>query len=497
MARIRLAGVGFSHPDAAPLFSDLSVDVTRGWTAIAGPNGAGKSTFLGLIAGTLSPSRGQVLREPAEATIAFCRQTLEAASAEITAFAHCWERPAQRARARFGLEPEQLDRWATLSPGERQRWQVAAALDAAPDVLLLDEPTNHLDASAREAMASSLRAFHGVGLIVAHDRAFLDALVTRTLWVEGGEVTSFTGTYSEARAQMDADIERRSHVQRERRKELGRVKREQDARTRRLRSAEAQLSTRARMKGPKDSDSRSILSQGKAEAGAAAHARSVATMNGRVARAEEALVQSRVPEALGRSLFVDWVPSPRKALIRTEQGALYAGERLLLDRASLVLERDARIHLAGDNGAGKTTFLEALLAQWTLPRERLLYLPQELSESEVVAARDRLHARSPEERGRLLSVVAALGVAPERLLAGGSLSPGEARKLLLAEGLARSVWCVFLDEPTNHLDVPSIERLEAALSGYPGALVLVTHDARLAERTTAERWTLGGGRLVR
>src|SRR5690606_42131675 len=110
---------------------------------------------------------------------------------------------------------------------------------------------------------------------------------------------------------------------------------------------------------------------------------------------------------------------------------------------------------------------------------------------------DRVRALCPDERGRALSLVAALGVAPERLLASQDPSPGEAKKLLLAEALARRAWCVMLDEPTNHLDVPSIERLEAALAQYPGALVLVTHDARLAERTTTERWSLSEGRLTR
>jgi ATPase subunit of ABC transporter with duplicated ATPase domains len=101
----------------------------------------------------------------------------------------------------------------------------------------------------------------------------------------------------------------------------------------------------------------------------------------------------------------------------------------------------------------------------------------------------------PDARGRLLGVVAALGVEPARLLRTREPSPGEAKKLLLAEGLARHVWCAVLDEPTNHLDVPSIERLERALGAFPGALLLVTHDERMAEVTTGATWLIESGRL--
>jgi ATPase subunit of ABC transporter with duplicated ATPase domains len=98
-------------------------------------------------------------------------------------------------------------------------------------------------------------------------------------------------------------------------------------------------------------------------------------------------------------------------------------------------------------------------------------------------------------RGRVLSLVAALGVDPDRLLASAAPSPGEARKLALALGLGRHAWCLVLDEPTNHLDLPSIERLEEALVAYPGALVLVSHDDRFAGACTATTWRVTGGQV--
>ena len=92
-----------------------------------------------------------------------------------------------------------------------------------------------------------------------------------------------------------------------------------------------------------------------------------------------------------------------------------------------------------------------------------------------------------------MSIVALLGANPSAILESDQPSPGEARKVALALGLGTPKWLLILDEPTNHLDLPSIERLEAALAGYPGALILITHDDHLAERVTTETWTVTNG----
>lgn len=96
----------------------------------------------------------------------------------------------------------------------------------------------------------------------------------------------------------------------------------------------------------------------------------------------------------------------------------------------------------------------------------------------------------------MLGTLANLGVDPDRVLASDDPSPGEARKLALAYALGRAVALVVLDESTNHLDLPSIERLEDALVAYEGTLLLVTHDERLAMRTTDVVWELTGDRVV-
>src|SRR4029453_18515985 len=116
--------------------------------------------------------------------------------------------------------------------------------------------------------------------------------------------------------------------------------------------------------------------------------------------------------------------------------------------------------------------------------------PQELGAGDAHVLLATLRSLCPEERGHALALLAGLGVEPSNVLASACLSPGEARKLLLAMGLAREVWAVVLDEPTNHLDLPSIERLEETLAAYLGALLLVTHDDHLARRVTSTRWAI-------
>ena len=198
---------------------------------------------------------------------------------------------------------------------------------------------------------------------------------------------------------------------------------------------------------------------------------------------------------LGRSLFVGFEPSanPVLAALRTPQ--LCAGDHPVLEDVDVQLRREHRVLVTGPNGSGKTTLVKALLAASPVPLERLLYLPQEISAEREAGILERVRSLPLDERGRVLTAVAALGVDPERLLESRRPSPGEARKLLLALGMGRHCWGMVLDEPTNHLDLPSVERLEQALAAYPGALLVVTHDADFARACTQSEWVLEDRRL--
>jgi ATPase subunit of ABC transporter with duplicated ATPase domains len=495
MSSVRLADLSFRHHPAEPLLDGLTAHAPTGWTAIVGSNGAGKTTLLHLLAGQLTPDGGTVLTEPREAILRHCPQEVSHCSAEVSAFANAMEGEAIRLRGWLHLEPEELSRWETLSPGERKRWQVGAALAADPDVLLLDEPTNHLDTAARTWLLDVLARFRGVGILVSHDRDLMDRLVTQVWRLEHGRLESYRGGWSDARTQWEAEA-----IVRHQAREAAKGDRDRAAarldRTRRDReAAEGQRNAGRRMKDKHDSDARGLGADFAAARAERALGRGVTTQRRALEAADARLGAHETRREVGRSLFVAWDPPPKATLGTLPGATLSLGPTRVLDVSEVTLARDTRVRLEGPNGAGKTTLLRALVAGLSIPEERLLWLPQDLPPEHGAALLAETRALPVEVRGRVLQLVAALGVDPDRLLATDRPSPGEARKLALALGLGRHAWLVLLDEPTNHLDLPAIERLEEALVAYPGALVIVSHDPRFALEAVRERWVIREGRV--
>jgi ATPase subunit of ABC transporter with duplicated ATPase domains len=476
---LQVSDLSFAHSDAAPVLTAASFTLPVGITGVVGPNGSGKSTLLSLLAGALRPRAGSV-RVPGP--VARCPQE-PALDDAVRAFAWGWIDGAWAVQARLGLDPAALDRWEACSPGERRRWQLGAALAAAPATLLLDEPTNHLDADGRAWLVEALRAFRGIAVVVTHDRALSDAVCARTLRLRDAEVRLTAGGYSAAKAVWDAEEARVREVLAgatqaadRARRHLADARRERDG---------AAAGAKTRPKGPRDSDGRSLNRKGRAERALATASRRVAVARGEAARAAEVREATTRPGVDGAPLALPSAPGA-PARVLAWRGELRVGSRAVPD-VEVVVRRGERWHVDGPNGSGKSTLLRALYAGCALPAERILWVPQELDPARTAARLAAVRALPGAARGRVGEVLAALGVAPERVLASGNPSPGEARKLALAEGLARGAWLALLDEPTNHLDLPSIERLQAALAAWDGALVLVSHDLPLAAAVTTRR----------
>jgi len=183
-------------------------------------------------------------------------------------------------------------------------------------------------------------------------------------------------------------------------------------------------------------------------------------------------------------------PAPQPTLLQLDAGSLPLGENRHLAFDEIIIQRSDRIALVGPNGSGKSTLVKHLLAHLSIPMDRRVYVPQEITAQESEAILEETKAQTGERLGRVLTWVNRLGSDPRRLLDSERPSPGEIRKLLLASHIALDPHLIVLDEPTNHMDLPSIECIEDALAEARCALLLVSHDEVFLGKLTTWRWSI-------
>ena len=485
--QLNLSNVEYAYPASTePTLRGVTATFPQGWTGIVGDNGSGKTTLALIACGMLIPDSGSVSTMPLSQ---YCAQSPNHPPGNLEDFALSYDDTAVRLRRDLLLDDEWAWRYETLSCGQQKRLQVACALWAKPDVLVMDEPTNHVDAPTREAICIALGSFKGIGLLISHDRELLDMLCSRCMFVSNGSATMRPGGYTQASGQ--ASLERASavHAREVARREKARIERE--AIRRREEASRSAGKRSLRGVGKHDSDARckkriAVVSGQDGKAG-----RLSSRMEARLATAEARLAATRVEKRYDADVWLDAAPSRRRVLLRMEPQTLALGDATLSVPA-LHIDNSDHIGLVGRNGVGKSTLVR-LIAKSLPDATRVLYIPQEPTEEQKRAAADSLRSLDRTERGRVLSVIAQLNSEPERILESSEVSPGEMRKLMLALGIMDKPELVIMDEPTNHLDLGSIEALERVLGSYPGALLLVSHDAGLIRAVTNITWTIREG----
>jgi len=245
------------------------------------------------------------------------------------------------------------------------------------------------------------------------------------------------------------------------------------------------------MKDANDRDATSMAADFKFRTAQKSKGREIERLGSALERMETESVIEVARDSL-RDVRFPWDDRLASRKLALPAGDLTAPDGSRIGHGGVVVDGRMRVRLEGPNGSGKSTVLAALAAS---ARDGVAYLPQEPDEIQDLELLRRLREASPQDRGRITTLAAALGASGDALLRTSRPSPGEARKLRVAAMLGGASWILLLDEPTNHLDAASIQVLQEALERWPGALVVATHDERLAMAVTRQTWSLRQGWL--
>lgn len=503
MSLLRIEDLSFSIAGRALLDrAGLVVDPGRK-VGLIGRNGAGKSTLLKLVAGIYAPDGGTVRLAsrarlgtvaqeapsgaitPAEVVLAadIERSALleEAARAVPERLAEIHERlisidagsaPARAGAILAGLgfdEAAQSRPMSSFSGGWRMRVALAAALFAAPDLLLLDEPTNHLDLEATLWLETWLARFSGAVLMVSHDRDLLDRAVDSIAHLDRGKITLTPGGFAEF-------VRIRTEHAEQQNREAARI-----------------AAQRAHMQA--------FVDRFRAKATKARQAQSRLKALSRMP-----VIDTIVEDAPTRFSFPE--PKPlAPPLLSLDRVTLGYDDRPVLREVSLRIDMEDRVALLGANGNGKSTLAKALAGRLD-PMAGMAFRTRGITVGYFAQHQEDDLDLSDTPLGHLARALPKATVTELRAQAArfgldadrvetevGQLSGGEKARLLLALATQDAPQVLILDEPTNHLDIDAREALVRAITDFPGAVILVTHDTHLIDLVADRLLLVSEGRV--
>jgi ATPase subunit of ABC transporter with duplicated ATPase domains len=489
---IRTVDLGKAY-GARALFEGVSLELNEGSRyGLVGANGSGKTTFIRIVSGD-EPATSGTVSIPKRARVGVLRQdhflddqalilhvammgdsmvwkALEERAkiidhegdasklAELEDLISTHDGYTLEARATSILEglgiplASHQQKLATLSGGFKLRVLLAQVLIGGPDVLLLDEPTNHLDILSIRWLEKFLAGYRGTALVISHDQRFLDNIATHILDVDYGTVTSYVGNYAKFVIEKQAVRER---------------KEAEIARQQKIIAEKRAFVDRFGAKATKAKQAQSRLKQ--------------------IEKIEvEELAQTSRREPLFR--FTQERPSGKEVLELEGISKTY-GQKVVLHDVSLTVRRGEKLAVIGPNGLGKSTLLKIIMDRIPADRGkvrlghevRLGYFAQdhhELLQSDKMTPLEYVWEACPSEgtatvRGMLGRVLFS-GEDVQKPV--GSLSGGEAARLIFCKIIAEKPNVLVLDEPTNHLDLEAIAALVEGLKAFEGTVIFVSHD---------------------
>ena len=481
-----------------PLFEGVELSINKGErAALVGRNGAGKSTLMKIVDGRIDPDLGEVWLQPGTRVVTVEQEPDFGAFETLLDFT--MDHPVRdthsvtrveividQYRAEAELMKMQLDPSAnpsTLSGGQQRRAALARAFAADPDILLLDEPTNHLDVPMINLIESRIKAFRGAVLLVSHDRKFLEAVSTNTLWLRQGTVRKSSRGY----AHFDAWA---TEIEAEEERTLARMKTQ-------LKDEQRWLA-----RGVTGRRKRNMGRLGRLKDMRAEHARRRSALGD--ARSAAALNAETADTASRKIIDVRGI---------SKSFETPAGPINIADDFSIRILRGDRLGIIGPNGAGKTTLLKLMLKE-IAPDKGSIKLAKTIEINFLDQTRQTLNPKdtiwetlAPNGGDSIMVQDASRHVAgyakdflfkPEQLRQPvGALSGGERNRLTLAVALAKKCDLLVLDEPTNDLDMQTLDLLEDMLEQYAGTLLIVSHDRAFLDNTvTSCLCPLGEGKWV-
>lgn len=494
------------------LLDGLSFEVQEGeCVAILGRNGCGKTTLFNILTGQMDYDDGEVYvnphkklglisqipKFPPEYTVedvlrtAFSglqkiRTRMQALEREMSVSADTvllreyddlsnrfqsgggYDMDVQTDKVCNGLgitAQQRLQKFASLSGGEKTRVNLARLLLEQTDILLLDEPTNHLDLRSVEWLEEYINHFKGTVLTISHDRYFLDRVADRVVEIVDGHSEFYSGNYSfyieEKQARFDLQLKQYEQEQ-AKLKQLG--------------------YTVERMKGW-GINNRTLYRR----------AMSIQHRMERIERTKRPTKEKTMKANFGEKEFSGDVVFNMRGVSKA------FGDRTLFSDVELKVEGGERIALLGDNGTGKSTFIKCLLGEEDCagkiqfgPTVKWGYLPQiiHFEHPERSLYDTMLYEKNCTPQMARDRLGAFLFQGEDVFKSVGNLSGGEQSRLRLCMLMDEKINLLILDEPTNHLDIASREWIEAAIEEFEGVLLFVSHDRYFIEKFAERIWVL-------